>query len=227
MNITGQWGPWKLCLLAYASRDFCVFRKRVLFMGDSAILSLKNKTLLHTIKMSLTQMGFVQIIENDDPEKLLRQIHNVKNTLIIFDPSEYGTNGIRVAKVLAREKMGPVVFILSNMRLLKPIEEIIEKESQAATYITTPINFDVLRVAVRTTLISHRKITELENRLIDINEMLAEKKKINKAKELLIKNRNLDEAQAHKMIQKISMNTGKSMRVVAEKIIREFSYPNI
>ncbi len=195
-------------------------------MGESAIICLKNKSLLQSVKMSLAQMGIVQVIENDDPEKVVRQTHNIINALIIIDPTEYGTNGIRVAKVLAREKTGPIVFIVSNKRLLKPVEDIIEKESIAATYITTPISYEVLRVAVRTTAISYRKIIELEKKLVDVNEMLAEKKKINRAKELLVKNKNLEEPEAHKLIQKISMNTGKSMKVVAEKIIREFSYSN-
>lgn len=199
----------------------------VLFMGESAIICLKNKSLVQTIKKSLAQMGIIQVIESDDPEKMIRQVHSSPGALIILDPSEYGTNGIRVAKVLAREKTGPIVFIISNMRLMKPVEEIIEKESYAATYITTPINYDVLRVAVRTTMISYRKIHELEKKLVDINELLAEKKKINRAKELLAKNKNLQEAEAHKLIQKISMNTGKSMKMVAEKIIREFSYSNM
>lgn len=120
--------------------------------------------------------------------------------------------------------MGPLVFIISNKRLVKPIEEIIEKDGWGASYLTTPLSFEVLRVAVKLITQSYKKIVELENKLLEVNEVLAEKKKINIAKELLIKNRQLSEPEAHKLIQKISMKTGKSVKVVSEKIIKELSF---
>lgn len=196
----------------------------MLFMGESAIICMKKNLLFQNIKAGLKQMGFNQIIETDDLENLLRQTHSLKNSLVVFDPSEYGTNGIRVSKVLARERMGPLVFIISNKRLVKPIEEIIEKDGWGASYLTTPLSFEVLRVAVKLITQSYKKIVELENKLLEVNEVLAEKKKINIAKELLIKNRQLSEPEAHKLIQKISMKTGKSVKVVSEKIIKELSF---
>ncbi len=196
----------------------------VLFMGESAIICMKKNLLFQNIKAGLKQMGFTQIIETDDLENLLRLTHSLKNSLVVFDPSEYGTNGVRVSKVLARERMGPLVFIISNKRLVKPIEEITDKDGWGATYLTTPLSFEVLRIVVRMMTQSYKKIIELENKLLEVNEVLAEKKKINIAKDLLIKNKKIAEPEAHKLIQKISMKTGKSMKVVAEKIIKEFSF---
>lgn len=193
-------------------------------MGESAIICMKNIILLQNVKAGLMQIGFSQVIETDNLENLLRQRHTLKKALVIFDPSEYGTNGIRVSKALVRENMGPLIFIISNKRLVKPIEEITETDGWVATYITTPFNFEVFRVTVRIVLMSYRKITDLERKIQDVNEKLLENKKVNKAKELLIKNKQLKESDAHRLIQKISMNSGKSMRVVAEKIIREFSF---
>lgn len=195
----------------------------VLFMGESAIICMKKNLLFQNVKAGLKQMGFTQIIETDDLENLLRLTHSLKNSLVIFDPSEYGTNGVRVSKVLAREKMGPLIFIISNKRLVKPIEEITERDSWGATYITTPLNFETLRVVVRMMIQSYKKILELEKKLLEVNEVLAEKKKINIAKELLIKQRQISEPEAHKLIQRISMKTGKSLKVVSEKIIKELS----
>lgn len=208
----------------YCSEDFFYSGSVVLFMGESAIICMKKNLLFQNIKAGLKQMGFNQIIETDDLENLLRQTHSLKNSLVVFDPSEYGTNGIRVSKVLARERMGPLVFIISNKRLVKPIEEIIEKDGWGASYLTTPLSFEVLRAAVKLITQSYKKIVELENKLLEVNEVLAEKKKINIAKELLIKNRQLSEPEAHKLIQKISMKTGKSVKVVSEKIIKELSF---
>ena len=192
-------------------------------MGESAIICLNNKVLFQNIKAGLMQMGYTQIIEIDDLENLLRQTHSLQNSLVIFDPSEYGTNGVKVSKVLARAKTGPLVFIISNKRLVKPIEEITESEAWGVTYITTPVSYDLLRIAVKTISSSFRKVNELEKRLFDVNEILAEKKKINRAKELIVKNKGITESEAHRLIQKISMNTGKSMKTVSEKIIRQFS----
>ena len=87
----------------------------------------------------------------------MRLTHSLKNSLVIFDPSEYGTNGVRVSKVLTREKMGPLIFIISNKRLVKPVEEITERDSWGATYITTPLNFETLRVVVRMMIQSYKK----------------------------------------------------------------------
>lgn len=193
-------------------------------MGTSIITSFNNPELRKLIKGYLVKMGEMNINEAENPENLLRLVTKQKPKLVIYDPNSFGAKGLQVGKTIAREKVSPILFIVSNPIHRPMVEEIIHKSPYATTYLLTPITQELFRIAVSTTLISFKKITELENKIITLNEKIQEKKKIAQAKELLIRANNWTEPQAHRFLQKRSMDTAQPLKVVAMKILQEFGY---
>jgi len=187
------------------------------------IIGIQNQGLSQKIKSYLNRLGSNQIQEAKDPDSLLRLARKTLPEYIIFDPGSYGPNGIKASRVLTREKLAPIIFIVSENFYRQSIEDIINKEAYALTYLILPFSEEQLRIAITTTLAAYKKIIELEKKVIKLNKTLTENKRIKEAKELLIKKKGWTEPEAHRYIQKQSMDTGKPMRIIVEKIINELS----
>jgi response regulator NasT len=191
-------------------------------MGTLVVISIQSKELNKQIKNYLNQMGSTSIQEAKDADNLLRLTRKQSPQLIIFDPGSFGPNGIQISKVLTREKIAPVIFVVTQPIFRQAIEDIITKEAYASTYLMPPFSQEQFRIALTTTLASFKKINELEQKIIKLNETLAERKKINQAKEILIIKKGLTEPEAHRFLQKKSMETGIPLKTIAQKIINEY-----
>lgn len=186
------------------------------------LTGVNNRNLNQQLKTYLTHLGSTTIQEAKDPDNLLRMARKNSPQLIIFDPGSFGPQGLQVGKIITREKISPIIFIVSQGIYRQTIEEIINKEAYASTYLVPPFSQEQLRIAITTTLAAFKKINELENKIIKLNESLAERKKINQAKELLIKQKGWTEPQAHRYLQRQSMSTGKPLKVIAQEILNQY-----
>jgi len=193
-------------------------------MATSIVLGIQGKELTKQIKNYLIRMGSTSVQEAKDADNLLRLTRMQSPQLIIFDPSSYGPNGIQISKIITRGKIAPIMFIVSQIIYRQTIEDIINKEAYASTYLTIPFTEEQFRIALTTTTASYKKITELEQKIIKLNEALAEKKKITKAKEILINKNGMTEPDAHRYLQRKSMETGTPIKTIAQKIIYDHEF---
>jgi len=90
-------------------------------------------------------------------------------------------------------------------------------------YTTFPYHFKETEVELLSTIASQAAVaienTELLVKTKIIQEELETRKKIEKAKGILMKEKNLSEEEAYNLIRKVSMNRRMSMREIAESII--------
>ncbi|MFZ5945936.1 MAG: ANTAR domain-containing response regulator [Bacillota bacterium] len=193
-------------------------------MGTSIVLGVQGKDLAKQIKSCLNHMGLTTVQEAKDADSLLRLARMQSPQLIIFEPGSFGPNGIQISKFITREKIAPVIFLVSQVIYRQTIEDIISKEAYASTYLTIPFTEEQFRIALTTTIASYKKICELEQRIIKLNETLAEKKKLTQAKELLMARKGMSEPEAHRFLQRKSMETGIPIKTIAQKVINHYSF---
>lgn len=185
------------------------------------ILGVQNNNLTKQVKSYLNRLGSASIQEAKDGDNLLRLARKQSPRLIIIDPYAFGPNGIQVSKIITREKVAPIIFIVSQPIFRQAVEDIISKEGYASTYLVTPFTEEQFRIALTTTLASYRKISQLEQKIIKLNDTLQEKKKITQAKDILINKKGMTEPEAHRFLQKKSMETGVPLKAIAQKIIND------
>ena len=86
-----------------------------------------------------------------------------------------------------------------------------------------PHQFSETEVNLITTVANHAAVailnTELMVKTKVIQEELETRKLVERAKEILMRRRNMNGEQAHRWLQKRSMDTRKSMRLVAEAVL--------
>lgn len=70
---------------------------------------------------------------------------------------------------------------------------------------------------------AREKLRRLDKKTVTIEEKMEEIRLVNRAKWLLIDNKDMSEPDAHRYIEKQAMDTSKPKREIAEGIIREYS----
>ena len=125
-------------------------------------------------------------------------------------------DGITAAETLTREKLAPVVLLTAYSD-----EELIERARNAGVvhYVTKPWRQSDLKPAIEIALSRFREFREIETKVKDLEEHLATRKVVERAKGVLMDKYKLTEQEAFRRIQKLSMNNRKSMKEVAEAIL--------
>lgn len=98
------------------------------------------------------------------------------------------------------------------------IEDLIQN-SVVVSYCVKPIVNDVFLSVVEMTLLNFQRVKELNKKIKTMNETLATRTVVDKAKLLLMKKMKITEDAAYKIIRSRSMNTRASMKEVADAII--------
>ena len=111
----------------------------------------------------------------------------------------------------------------SGIMLVAPGEVCDEVTEHVIDYgiiaLSKPINKSTIERSIRHLLADQDKIKELEAKLNKAEDKLEEMRIVNKAKWLLIANKNMTEADAHRYIGKHAMDKCVSKRIIAEEII--------
>ncbi len=100
-------------------------------------------------------------------------------------------------------------------------QELIEgaKDAGVVGYVVKPFRETELQPAIEIALSRFKEFRSLEREAAGLRDTLETRKLVERAKGILMDTQGLKEAEAFRKIQKLSMNTRKSMREIAEAIL--------
>lgn len=182
---------------------------RVIIADDESVIRMDLKEMLHNL-------GYLVVGEAGDGESAVNLARELKPELVIMDIKMPGIDGIQAAKVLTEEQIAPVLLLTAFSQT-----ELIEgaKSAGVVGYIVKPFSDSELVPAIEVALARFREFSELKQEVGDLKETLETRKLIERAKGILMEGQGLKEADAFRKIQKLSMNSRKSMKEVAEAIV--------
>ena len=125
-------------------------------------------------------------------------------------------DGISAAEVLTAERLAPVVLLTAYSQA-----DLIERAKQAgvAGYVVKPFTESDLVPAIEIALARYQELRSLETEVANLKDLLETRKLIERAKGVLMDTHNLREADAFSRMRRLSMNSRRSMREVAEAIL--------
>ena len=175
---------------------------------------------------SLIRMDIVEILrENDfevvaeasDGEQAVALAEEHKPDLMVMDVKMPKMDGISAAEQIAKFNI-PVVLLTAFSQT-----ELVERASQAGAmaYIVKPFTPNDLLPAIRIAISRHDQILALESEIADLNDRFETRKLVERAKGLLLE-RGLNEPEAFRWIQKVSMDRRLTMKQVAQSVIEQF-----
>jgi response regulator NasT len=168
------------------------------------------------LKEMLTSLGYLVVGEAGDGVSAVNLARELRPDLVIMDIKMPEMDGIQAAQILTEEKIAPVLLLTAYSD--KPLIER-AKEAGVMAYVTKPVDEARLVPAIEVALARFQEFRELERELGSTRELLETRKLVERAKGVLMDTQGLKEAEAFRKIQKLSMNTRKSMREIAEAIL--------
>ena len=168
------------------------------------------------LEEELEQQGYEVVGAAADGEAAVNLTRELHPDVVLMDIKMPKMDGIEAAETLTREKLAPVLLFTAYSD-----DELIERARQAGVvhFVTKPWREKDLKPAIEIALSRFSEFRAMENKVKDLEEALATRKVVEKAKGVLMEKYKLSENEAFKRIQRLSMNNRKSMREVAEAIL--------
>lgn len=185
--------------------------KRVIVAEDEALIRLD-------IVETLTDAGFEVVAEAPDGETAVTKALELEPDLIVMDVKMPGMDGITAAEKILKEISCAVVILTAFSQ-----KELVERarDAGAMAYLVKPFTPNDLLPAVEIALSRQQEIFSLEDEIADLNERFETRKRVDRAKGLIMEKYGFSEPDAFRWIQKTSMDQRLSMREVADEVIEQ------
>jgi AmiR/NasT family two-component response regulator len=185
-------------------------------MPTRIILAEDDTVIRMDLKEELQRQGYLVIGDVGDGLSAINLARELRPDLVVMDIKMPEMDGIAAAETLTHEKLAPVVLLTAYSD-----EELIERARNAGVvhYVTKPWRQSDLKPAIEIALNRFREFREMETKVKDLEDHLATRKVVERAKGVLMDKYKLNEQEAFRRIQKLSMNNRKSMKEVAEAIL--------
>ncbi|WP_147534329.1 ANTAR domain-containing response regulator [Bacillus marasmi] len=173
--------------------------------------------ILMSLKAYVENLGHQVIGEATDGEKAVELALEKKPDLVIMDINMPNLDGIEAIKKIHEKLYIPSIVISAYSD-----EKLIDRATEEGVlyYLLKPIDIKELNIAINISMAKFEEIQKLQDELKDTKSALEARKHIEKAKGILMKRMNIQEAEAMKRLQKMSRDKNKKLVVIAKELIQ-------
>lgn len=184
-------------------------RKRIIIADDEALIR-------QDLREMLTHLGYLVVGDVGDGRSAVNLARELKPDLLIMDIRMPDMDGIEAARILTEEGVAPVLLLSAYSQ-----RDLVERAASAGVsgYVIKPFDESNLLPAIEVVLARFNEYQEISKEAARLEERLETRVVVDRAKGILMDHRGMSEQEAFRNIQRISMNSRKSMREVADAII--------
>lgn len=185
--------------------------RKVVVAEDEALIRLD-------IVESLRSAGYNVVGEAANGQEAIDLARKTDPDVVILDVKMPGMDGITAAKTITSEGIAPVVMLtaFSQQSLVRQASD-----AGAMAYVVKPFVPEKLFPAIEIAISRFDQMNILKDEVSDLKERFAARKKVDRAKGLLMENMGLTESEAFRWIQKTSMDRRLTMAEVADAVISQ------
>jgi AmiR/NasT family two-component response regulator len=184
--------------------------------GRRAVVAEDEALIRMDIVETLQEGGYEVVGEAANGEEAIAVARALKPDVVVMDIKMPVMDGITAAETIVRERLAPVVLLTAFSQT-----ELVERarDAGAMAYVVKPFTPADLLPAVEIARSRHAEMRALEFEIADISERMETRKRVERAKGLLMENMQLNEPEAFRWIQKTSMDRRLTMREVADAVL--------
>ena len=192
-------------------KEFRGTGRRVIVAEDEALIRLD-------VVETLTEAGFQVVGEAGDGERAVALATELRPDVVVMDIKMPVLDGISAAERIGKARIAPVVLLTAFSQA-----ELVERarDAGAMAYVVKPFTPAELLPAIEIAVARHQEITALESEVADLAERFETRKRVERAKGLLMTKMGLTEPESFRWIQKTSMDRRLTMREVADAVIEQ------
>ena len=167
---------------------------------------------------TLREAGFDVVGEAGDGATAVQLATELRPDVVVMDVKMPVLDGISAAERIGKAHVAPVVLLTAFSQT-----ELVERarDAGAMAYVVKPFTPADLLPAVEIAITRYQQIGALEAEVADLQERFETRKRVDRAKGLLMTKMGLSEPESFRWIQKTSMDRRLTMREVADAVIEQ------
>ncbi len=183
---------------------------RILIADDESIIRMG-------LRKMLEEAGHEVVAAVPDGRTAVRLAHDLAPELAILDVKMPGYDGLETARRIVAEHPIPVILLTAYGQ-----RELVERATRAPVmaYLVKPVKESELLATIEVAATRFAERLKMAGETAELRETLEARKVIERAKGLLMAREGLSEDEAHHHIQAQARRQRRSMRAVAEEIMR-------
>lgn len=184
-------------------------RTRLILADDESVIRAD-------LREMLTHLGYLVVGEVGDGKSAVNLARELKPDVVIMDIKMPDMDGIEAAAILTQEKIAPVLLLTAYSQ-----RDLVDRAKEAGVvgYLVKPFREQEIAPQIEIALARFQEFRELEKQVGNLQETLETRKLVDRAKGILMDTQGLNEQEAFRKIQKMSMNNRKPMKEIAEAIV--------
>lgn len=182
---------------------------RVVIAEDEAIIRLD-------LAETLREEGYEVVAETGRGDEAVRLVRHHEPDIAILDIKMPGLDGLSAAREIAGDRVAAVLILTAFSQ-----RDLIERARDAGAlgYLVKPFQKAELLPAMEVAIGRFREMKSLHDQATSLEEQLASRKAVDRAKGRLMDDHGLTEGAAFSFIQKTAMRERRTMRDVADEIV--------
>ena len=182
---------------------------RVVIAEDEAIIRLD-------LSETLQEEGYEVVAETGRGDEAVRLVRDLQPDIAILDIKMPGLDGLSAAREIAGERLAAVLILTAFSQ-----RDLIERARDAGAlgYLVKPFQKAELLPAIEVALGRFKEMKALHDQATSLEEQLASRKVVDRAKGMLMDDHGLTEGAAFSFIQKTAMRERRTMRDVADEVL--------
>jgi response regulator NasT len=182
---------------------------RILVAEDETIIRLDLKDLLE-------RAGFDVCAEAKDGEEAVSLARSEQPDLALMDVKMPRLDGIEAARRILDERPIPIVILTAYGQ-----QELVARAAEAGVfgYLVKPFREQDLLPAIETARARHEELQALREEAASLQEALAARKVIERAKGLLMRKESLSEEEAFARLRRAAQSSQRPLKVIAEAVV--------
>ena len=185
--------------------------RRVVVAEDEPLIRLD-------IVESLKDAGYDVVGEAGDGATAVRLVAELEPDVVVMDVKMPEMDGITAAEKIMEDRACAVVMLTAFSQT-----DLVERarDAGAMAYVVKPFTPSDLLPALEIAVSRFQEIVSLESEVADLADRFETRKRVDRAKGLLMTKMGLEEPEAFRWIQKTSMDRRLTMREVADAVIEQ------
>ncbi|MEZ5263231.1 MAG: ANTAR domain-containing response regulator [Acidimicrobiia bacterium] len=181
----------------------------VVIAEDEAIIRLD-------LRETLVDEGYDVVGETGRGDEAVELVRELRPDLVILDIKMPGMGGLEAARLITEERLAAVLILTAFSQRDLIVQA---RDAGALAYLVKPFQRSDLVPAIEVALGRFAELRALQEQSADLEERLANRKVLDRAKGILMDESALGEQAAFRFIQTTAMAERSTMKVVAERII--------
>mgnify|MGYP001218961767 FL=1 len=184
---------------------------------NSVLIVAGTKRACESIAGALSPSRFWPVATRSSAAEARRLLVDTPFSIVIVNlplPDEFGT---QLAQDLTADRLCGIVLLVPA----ETYEQVSEQMEDAGVLtVCKPCSAQTIRQTLSLLAATRAKLVAMERRTVTLEEKMEEIRVVNRAKWMLIERRGMDEASAHRYIEKLAMDARQTRRLVAQTLIR-------